>query len=124
MFHVSKYFGEYHIADSRHILKKYGAGLRVKLSYDAIHFRPEMAVILRAAFVPGVGIGLAGRPAANNVNCCEVSPSYVSDTGAELICCWMGSSECCDSVWVIISLPFHIKARPHCGQPKSIDASK
>ncbi len=38
--------------------------------YDAKHFRPEMAVILRASALPGCAEGLAGESSRENIGSC------------------------------------------------------
>jgi hypothetical protein len=81
IFQVRKHPVEYgsHLTKSKCVNVFSDDPCRLNLSYDSKHFRPEVAVILCAASLPGAGERLAGESSANNVNWCEVVGSCVSD---------------------------------------------
>src|SRR5690606_4166988 len=66
-FQVRKHIVEAQTDVSSNILSKHPSG--PEFPYKAKHFRPEMAVILRASALPGNTERLARVSSANNVNC-------------------------------------------------------
>lgn len=60
---VSRHIFECHADEPRNILSKDPSG--PELLHDAKHLRPERTVVLCASSLPGIGIRLAGKAAAD-----------------------------------------------------------
>jgi len=78
-FQVIKHTVEFHADDSRHVFTKHPSGSC--LANNAEHFRPERAVIARAAAFPGSAIWLARESSSDDVGAESSNISDVAKVG-------------------------------------------
>src|SRR5690606_12392125 len=71
VFQVRKHIVEAQTDVSSNIFSKYPSG--PEFPHESKHFRPEIAVILRASSLPGNTERLAGVSSANKVNCSPIA---------------------------------------------------
>jgi hypothetical protein len=102
---------------SSSILSKDPSGLEG--SYDPRHLRPEVAVIVLAASLPGATEGLAGESAGNKGNCAQRLAVELSDVVIEF-CPGESCGQHCASPRIGFDLRDRRESCPFC---RKIDAS-
>jgi hypothetical protein len=78
---VSHHLVERHACELRHVLSQDPSG--PEFGHNSAHLRPEVTVVCRArtASTGGLGEGLTGEPATDDVHKGEVMGAHVADVG-------------------------------------------